>query len=95
LLDVAAHDKTLVVLVKLIEVIRNLLAACLYGKIGLTMGYDFLARVAVLDDEISGVARKFIIKNPLAGSFGHLDRFADLSKMIVDIKPSQILQLLS
>jgi hypothetical protein len=86
LLDIAAHDKALVILVKLIEVVRDLLAARLYGKICLTVGNDFLARVAVLDDEIAGVALKFIIKNQFAGSFVHLDRFADLSKMIINVK---------
>ncbi|MDR1160083.1 MAG: hypothetical protein LBK69_05590, partial [Syntrophomonadaceae bacterium] len=55
-------------------------------KTGLAVSYYFLARVAVLDDKIIGVARKFIINDLFAGIFEHLDRFVDLNKMIVDVK---------
>ena len=55
LLDVTANDKAFIILVQLIELIGNFLPIGLNGKIGLAERDNFLARVAVLHDQIAGI----------------------------------------
>jgi hypothetical protein len=88
LFDISAHNKALVIFVKLIEVIRNFLAACLYGKIGLPERDDFLARVAILHDKIASITGKLVICEVSVCTAPYFDHFADLSKMVGNIKPT-------
>ena len=50
-----ANSKTLLILGKLFIVLYKLLLPGLYRKVGLSKCYDFLARIAIHDNEITGV----------------------------------------
>jgi hypothetical protein len=53
-------------------------------KIGLPQRDDLFARIAVLHDEITGVAREFVINLFTLGAAPDGDHFADLNKMVID-----------
>jgi hypothetical protein len=63
LFNVSANNKPFVVFVQLVKIVGNLLTACLNSKIGLPCGNNVLAWVTVLHNQITGVAREFIINN--------------------------------
>jgi len=54
--DVSPYHQSFIVFIELIEIIGHFLAAGLDGEIGLSEGDDFLAGVAILDDQIAGVS---------------------------------------
>ena len=60
----------------------HLLLAGLDGKIRHRKSDLILARIAILGDEIAGVARQHDIQHFLAGALRHWYRFRDVSKMI-------------
>ena len=75
-----------VIRLTLIKIIRDFLAARLYGKICLAMRDDLFTRVAVLYDEITCIAGKLKIIDVHTCSAPYLDHFVDLNKMVVNIE---------
>ena len=64
--------------------------ARLDGKVGLGEGDFLLPGIAILSDEVAGVAgEQDILDFPLR-AFGQLDRFVDVNKMIGDGKPGNL-----
>jgi hypothetical protein len=64
--------------------VRQLLAACLHGKVRLPVGNDRLGRVAVLDDEVAGVAGEPVVRYPAGGTGAEFDHFVERDKMVGD-----------
>lgn len=62
-IDVATNDKPFSVFVKLVEVISDFLRPRLYGEICLPKSDDFFSWVAILDDEITGIACKRVVND--------------------------------
>ena len=78
LFNIAAYYKPFVVFIELVKIICDFLASGLDSKVSLSVSDNFFARIAVLDDEIAGIAGKLIVNN----AFG----FVDLNKMVVNIE---------
>ena len=66
-----------------VVVFDQLLLSCLNGKIGLADGNHLFARVAVLGDEVAGIARELVVLDLALGALAGLDHFRGLTKMIL------------
>ena len=62
----------------------QLCATRLDGEVGLGEGYFLLPRIAILRDEVAGVAGEHEIVDFPLRAFGQLDHFVDVNKMIRD-----------
>ena len=68
-------------LVQLVEPVSHFLPVGLDSKVGLAKRDNLFARIAVLDDKITGIPAQFIIHDPLAGG-ACLNDFPDLRKIV-------------
>ena len=77
---IAANDQPTAVFVQLIKSVRNLLPISLDSKVGLPQSNDLFARIAVLHDQITGIAGQFIVDNAFCRCAGFND-FPNLRKI--------------
>ena len=66
-----SDGETLLILGQLVVVVDQLLLARLYGEVSLPNCDDLLARVAVHDDQVAGIAGKPVIFQNADSSVGH------------------------
>lgn len=66
-----ADGKPLLILGQLIVVVDQLLLARLYGEVGLSNCNDLLARVAIHNDQVAGIAGKHVVFQNADSSVGH------------------------
>ena len=79
-----ADRKAFLFFAKDVVVFDQLLLSCLNGKIGLADGNHLFARVAVLNDEIAGIAGQHEIVNLSLCAAADCNHFADIGKMVFD-----------
>ena len=83
LLNVSAHYKSAAILIQLIKAVCNLLPVGLDRKVGLSKSDHLFARISVLDDQIAGITRQFVIGNRFSRCTCLYD-FPDLRKIVRD-----------
>ena len=66
-----ADGKPLLILGQLVVMVDQLLLARLYGEVGLSNCDDLLARVAIHNDQVAGIAGKPVIFQNADSSVGH------------------------
>uniref|UniRef100_UPI00195CD936 hypothetical protein n=1 Tax=Oscillibacter sp. CU971 TaxID=2780102 RepID=UPI00195CD936 len=59
--DIPSNHQPPTVFIELVERIRDFLPSGLDGEIGLSKGYGFFPGIAVLDNQVTGIARQHII----------------------------------
>ena len=70
--DIPSNHQPPTVFIELVERIRDLLPSGLDGEIDLSKGNGFFPGIAVLDNQVTGIARQHIILNaPLATAGYH------------------------
>ncbi len=82
--QLVADSQTLVVLAESGEslVIAQLLAAGLQGEVGLAVGDDRLGRIAVLHDQVAGVAGQVDVGHLAFGARADFDHIEDILEMV-------------
>ena len=78
-----ADGKPLLILGQLIVVVDQLLLARLYGEVGLSNCNDLLARVAIHNDQVAGIAGENVVINQLNTTVRHGRCFVDLNKTFI------------
>ena len=87
LLDIAANDQSAAVFVQLIKPVCHFLTVGLDGKVSLSQCDDLFAWVAILHNQIAGIAGQFIVDNAFRCRTGFND-FPDLRKIGRGIMPA-------
>lgn len=84
--DIPSNHQPPTVFIELVERIRDLLPSGLDGEIGLSKGNGFFPGIAVLDNQVTGIARQHIILNAPLATTAQLNYFHDLTKMAIQGK---------
>ena len=84
--DIPSNHQPPTVFIELVERIRDLLPSGLDGEIDLSKGNGFFPGIAVLDNQVTGIARQHIILNAPLATTAQLNYFHDLTKMAIQGK---------
>ena len=83
--DLIAHEQPLLILAHASDLVGDLGAARLHGKVRLAERHHRFFRISVLHDQIASVTRKVNIAYFSMRSFSGFDRHSHTGKMISDI----------
>ena len=78
-----SDGETLLILGQLVVVVDQFLLARLHGEVGLPNCDDLLARVAVHNDQVAGIAGENVVINQLNTTVRHGRCFVDLNKTFI------------
>lgn len=85
--NLSSEQKSLLIIAELHKsfLVFELLASRLYGEVGLTCCDHGFCGIAVLDDQVAGVARERDVFDPSLPSLPEFDHFNSVVKMIINI----------